>query len=298
MQGELLKNTNVLINDAAVQRLSDISMKSVTEPLCPSSLSERVDGANYGNVTHFTYFSNTTNCERGANILLPSDYDSNKKYPVLYFLHGIFGDENSMIMDPNNHLAEIIGNLKAQNMIQDIIVVFPHMYATGDPDLKPGFLAEQIVPYDNFVNDLANDLIPYVEANYAVCKDREHRGLVGFSMGGRETLFIGLTRSDLFSHIGAFAPAPGLVPAKDWAMEHIGQLSVQDVQIAQKDYDLSLLLLCCGTKDSVVGTYPKEYHNIMDQNLVNHLWYEIPEADHDSNAIRSGFYHYLIRWAR
>ena len=54
-------------------------------------------------------------------------------------------------------------------------------------------------------------------------------------------------------------------------------------------------MICCGTKDSVVGKYPLSYHEIFDRNGVSHLWYEFPDADHDSNAIRSGLFNFLIR---
>ena len=55
-------------------------------------------------------------------------------------------------------------------------------------------------------------------------------------------------------------------------------------------------MICCGTKDGVVGKFPESYHNIMTANNVEHLWYEVPGADHDSNAVRSGLYNLLIRW--
>lgn len=307
MQGELLQNSAEIekkdleaekeLEQAGVEeKVFEVSMTEVSETLCPTTVSMKKPDVDYGEVIHFTYYSNTTSCERKANILLPKDYDSSKKYSVLYFLHGIFGDENSMIKDGNNKLDIILGNLKKDGLCGDVIVVFPDMYATGDPNLKPGFNEEQVAPYDNFINDLSDDLIPYIENNYSVYTDREHRGLIGFSMGGRETLFIGLMRSDLFDAMGAIAPAPGVVPAKDWAMEHKGQLSVDELKFADGNPLPKLFMICCGTKDSVVGKFPVEYHDILVQNEVEHLWYEVPEADHDSNAIRSGFYNFLIRW--
>lgn len=296
MSGELLKNNNELFQEEIEDAVFKVDMKEVSEVICPTKISLKRGNVSYGEVSHFTYESETTRCTRGANILLPADYDESKEYPVLYFLHGIFGDENSMVKDGNNKIPEIVGNLKADGIIDDIIVVFPNMYASDDPSLKPGFDAKQIAPYDNFINDLTNDLIQYVEEHFAVMKDREHRGIIGFSMGGRESLFIGVSRSDLFSCIGAIAPAPGLTPAKDWAMQHEGQLQEDELVIIKKEYEPKLLMICCGTKDSVVGQFPASYHDIMTRNQVEHLWYEIPEADHDSNAIKSGLYNYLIRW--
>lgn len=244
------------------------------------------------------YYSDTTKCDRKAKVLLPANYDFNKEYPVIYFLHGIFGDENSMIGDNNNRIIEITGNLNADEITDDFILVFPDMYATSDSQLKPGFNEEQIAPYDNFINDLVNNLIPYMGSHYSVLNDRQHRGIIGFSMGGRESLYIGLMRSDLFAYIGAISPAPGLTPSKDWAMQHKGQLAEDELLVRNEEFLPKLMMICCGTKDSVVGNFPKSYHDIMTGNNVEHLWYEVPEADHDSNAIRSGLYNYLIRFGK
>jgi len=296
VSGELIQDTVELVNENENKASYQVSLTEVYDILCPKEASTRRSDVKYGTEKHIKYYSETTGCERGANILLPVDYDENKEYPVLYFLHGIFGDENSMIKDGKNKIKEVSANLAADGMIEDIIIVFPNMYATGDTNLKPGFTGEQVAPYDNFINDLVNDLIPYIEANYSVKPGRENRALIGFSMGGRETLFIGTRRSDLFSCFGAISPAPGLVPTKDWAMQHEGQISEDELVIVNEEYQPKLLMICCGTKDSVVGTFPKSYHEIMTTNSVDHLWYEIPDADHDNNAINSGFYNFLIRW--
>ncbi len=171
------------------------------------------------------------------------------------------------------------------------------MYAATDPGQQPGFTPEAVAPYDNFIHDLVNDLIPYIESHYSVSTDREDRAILGFSMGGRESLFIGISRPELFEAIGAIAPAPGLTPSKDWAMTHPGQLKEEQLCFADSDKLPGLLMVCCGTKDSVVGEFPLKYHRILEQNGVEHLWYEVPEADHNAQAIRSGLYHFVSRWA-
>lgn len=294
--GELLKDSEVLNNSDFDKDNLEVDLKSVSDTLCPQNACEKRSDIEYGRIEDVTYYSETTKCDRKAKVLLPADYDEGKEYPVLYFLHGIFGDENSMLGDPNNKIPEIVGNLSADEVTDDLIVVFPNIFASDDPNLKPGFTAQQVVPYDNFINDLVNDLIPYIESNFAASTLSEKRGIIGFSMGGRETLYIGLSRPDLFSCIGAISPAPGLVPAKDWAMEHKGQLNEDELKYASEDNVPKLLMICCGTKDSVVGTYPKSYHELMDKNGLEHVWYEVPGADHDSNAIRSGLYNFLIRF--
>ncbi len=264
--------------------------------VCPEELTRRVEGREYGTVEHITYPSETTGLERGANVLLPAGYDPKKQYPVLYFQHGIFGDEYTLLNDGNNAIPEILGNLSAEGLAQEVIAVFPNMYASSDPAQQPGFTEEAVAPYDNFIHDLVNDLIPYIESHYPVLTERENRGILGFSMGGRETLFIGVSRPELFGYIGAIAPAPGLTPAKDWAMSHPGQLQESELCFTDQENLPELLMVCCGTKDSVVGQFSSGYHRILEQNGTEHLWYEVPEADHDSRAIRSGLYNFMIRW--
>lgn len=263
---------------------------------CPAEVYKKVEGRTYSSAQHITYDSKTTGLERGANVLLPADYDPEKQYSVLYFQHGIFGDEYSLINDANNAIPEILGNLSAEGLAREVIVVFPDMYATSDSELKPGFTEEAVAPYDNFINELVDDLIPYMESHYSVLAGRENRGILGFSMGGRESLYIGINRPDLFGYIGAISPAPGLTPAKDWAMTHPGQMEEDELHFAEGAELPKLLMVCCGAKDSVVGQFPASYHKILEQNSVEHLWYEVPGADHDSQAIRSGLYNFMIRW--
>lgn len=263
---------------------------------CPEQVYKKAEGRTYGSAEHITYDSRTTGLERGANVLLPAGYDSEKQYAVLYFQHGIFGDEHSLINDPNNAIAEILGNLSAEGLAKEVIVVFPDMYATSDPEQTPGFNDEAIAPYDNFINELVDDVIPYIESHYSVLSDRENRGILGFSMGGRESLYIGINRPDLFGYIGAISPAPGLTPARDWAMSHPGQMQEEELRFAEGAELPELLMVCCGTKDSVVGQFPASYHQILEQNGVEHLWYEVPGADHNDQAIRSGLYNFMIRW--
>lgn len=260
---------------------------------CPVETYEKREGVEYGTVHHVTYFSNTTNCERGFNIILPPNYSEDKKYPLIFLLHGIFGNEHVLIDDENNKIVEILGNLKADGKAKEMILVLPHMYATGDPNMQPSFDPKSVLPYDNFINDLVNDLLPYVREHYSVLTDRDHQAIAGFSMGGRETLFIGLQRPDIFGYVCAIAPAPGLVPGKDWAMEHPGQLSEDEVKFKEGDELPHLLMVCCGSQDGTVGQFPKSYHEIFERNGVKHVWYEVPGADHNSQAIRSGLNNFL-----
>ncbi len=172
------------------------------------------------------------------------------------------------------------------------------MYAATDPAQKPAFDAESCLPYDNFINDLVNDLMPHIESEYPVLTGRENTYLAGFSMGGRETLFITLKKPELFGYVCAISAAPGVVATTDKFMNHPGQLEESEVCFAEGVTRPEVFILCCGSKDSVVGTYPKSYHELLSANGTEHIWYEIEGADHDNNAIQSGLYNLFkqIAW--
>ena len=262
----------------------------MSQQLPAAAFKERTD-VKYGTVKHETYYSNTCRMERPYNILLPASYDGVKKYPVVYFQHGIFGDENSMIMDDNNKIKQLAANLSADGKAKEMIFVFGHMYATDDPNQKPGFDAKAVLPYDNFLNELVNDLMPYIESHYAVLTGRDNTAVCGFSMGGRESLYIGLSRPDLFGYIGAIAPAPGLVAGKDGFMTHEG--SLLESQVKFENTIPHFVMICCGTQDSVVGKFPKSYHQLFSANGIEHQWFEVAGADHNHITIRTGVYYFL-----
>ena len=269
------------------------ALNNEIEERCPIRHTTRRDGVKYGEFSHGTYYSETCGMERGYSILLPADYSADRQYPVLYLLHGIFGNEYSFSGDAGNKIKEIVGSMAADGLIQETIVVCPNMYASTDPGQQPAFDAESCLPYDNFINDLINDLMPYIESEYSVLTGRENTYLAGFSMGGRETIFITLKRPELFGYVCAISAAPGIVPTTDMFMTHPGQMSESDMKFAEGAIVPNVFILCCGTQDSVVGKYPKSYHELLQANGTEHIWYEIEGADHDNNAIKSGLYNLL-----
>lgn len=284
---------NEAVTDTESEQTSveeEFVLNNEIEEKCPSSVSTHRTDVDYSDYTHGTYYSETCGMDRGYSIILPGDYSEDKQYPVLYLLHGIFGNEYSFSSDANNKIREIVANMAADGLIEETIVVCPNMYATADPEMQPGFTAEQCVPYDNFINDLVNDLMPYIESNYSVLTGRENTYLAGFSMGGRETIFITLQRPELFGYVCAISAAPGIVPTTDGFMTHPGQMEESEMRFADGAVEPNVFIICCGTKDSVVGTYPKQYHELLTTNGSDHIWYEVTGADHDNNAIKSGLY--------
>ncbi len=274
-----------------VDKAKEIMAGIEPEETCPAMLSIMKMDVDYGEIVKTTYYSTTCERDRNVNIVLPAGYTTDKKYPVMYILHGIFGDENSMLGDGNSGARVIIGNMVKEGTTKEMILVFPNMYASKDPNQAPAFDPESVKPYDTFVDDLVNDLMPFMEENYSVATGKKNTAVLGFSMGGRETLNIAFAHPDLIGYACAIAPAPGLVPGKDWAMEHPGTYTEDEICFPD-DIMPYVLIDCAGDKDSVVGSFPKSYHELMDKNEVTHIWYEIPGSDHGDPAISSGIYNF------
>ncbi|MDO5155008.1 MAG: alpha/beta hydrolase-fold protein [Eubacteriales bacterium] len=270
------------------QQKEDSCMKEmqIENPLSSEYL-KKSDDVTYGELVKTSYYSTTCEKDRNVIVLLPAGYSEEKKYPVCYVLHGIFGDENSMIGDGESGTRIVIGNMMHKKQAEEMILVFPYMYASKTKDVCTAIDLENTLVYDNFVNDLVTDLMPFMEENYAVAAGRENTAVIGFSMGGRESLAIGLEKSDVIGYIGAIAPAPGLTPGKDQMMDHPGQFEESQLNFEGKEKPL-LLMVCSGDSDSVVGTFPMSYHNIFNTNGVEHYWWEIAGSDHGDPAITNG----------
>ena len=254
---------------------------------CPENLLRRRE-IEYGTIDRVTYQSTTSEREKRLVVLLPAGYRADKKYPVLYCLHGIFGNEETMIGDGNSGLRILLGNMIADGLAKEMIVVCPHMYCSKKQPDCTGFDDENTTAYDNIVYELADDIMPFIAQNYSVATGKKNTALCGFSMGGRETLAVTIARPDLIGYACAISSAPGIVYAKDSFMEHKGMFSEDAVSFgAEKPY---LLLCCAGDRDSVVGQFPKSYHELLEKNGAEHIWWEIKGSDHGDPAISSGLY--------
>jgi len=269
---------------------------STEQKICPRELLEEKQGRIYRNIVKISYPSKITGTKRSANVVLPGDYSEEKKYPVLYCLHGYFGNENTMLVDENSKIPEVLGNMNDLSLAKEVITVFPNIYVNADSDLAPGFSVESIAPYDKIIDEIIDSIDPYIRGEFSILDGRENRGILGFSFGAREAIYMGLTHPEFVSAICAVAPAPGLTPAEDWAMKHPGLVTEDELKYLNSDIRLDTFIICRGSKDSVVGTAPVNYHNILERNEVEHIWYEVEEYEHGEPIVQSGLYNLMLRW--
>ncbi|MFT3829878.1 MAG: alpha/beta hydrolase-fold protein [Opitutaceae bacterium] len=238
----------------------------------------------HGRIEVFEYDSTVTGTRRKANVYLPAGYSSEKKYPVLYLLHGIGG--NSYEWTGYVKADVIFDNLIADGKAVPMIVVLPNGRAL--PDDRPGdnpFEPAKAAGFAKFEGDLLGCLIPAIEENYSVAADREHRAIAGLSMGGGQTFNFGLGHLDTFAWVGAFSAAPNTKPPAEL---------VPDPAAAKRQ--LKLLYISCGNKDGLIN-FSQGVHRYLKEHDVPHLW-NVDDHAHDGDTWGSNLYHFAQRLFR
>lgn len=279
---------------ASFEIAEEFMSQIVPEDFCPDEYMGIKSEVTYGKSEKKSYYSKTCERQRNVNVVLPNGYSEDKEYPVLYVLHGAFGNEDSMMnMDYNgknvgSHI--IIGNMIADGSAKEMIIVFPYIFASKEKEAYTDNTIEEVKGYDNFVNDLVNDLMPFIEENYSVAKGKDNTAVFGFSMGGREALATGLAHPDKFGYIGGACPAPGLIPGKDWLFDHPGQYT--EDELVFKDETPYLILIASGGSDGMSGEFPEKYHKLFDEHGVSNVWYTVPNSGHGDPAISSLTYNF------
>ncbi len=251
---------------------------------------QNILSAQGGELSHITYFSKKANKQKGAHVWLPPGYDASKKYPVFYVNHGIQGNEYSMLGDFK--ILESAAGLIQAGEAEPMIIVFTFMYTNPNKDNCDGINAQEVPYYDAFLDDLTDSLMPYIESNYPCKTGRENTAIGGFSMGGRESLYLGMKCSDKIGYIGGGAPAPGIFPTKDQFMDHPGVMSKDDMRI-DPPYSPYLLLIAGGTNDTMVNDFPKQYSDLFTAHGTDNIYLSVPGGGHDSNTIIPMMYNFI-----
>lgn len=131
--------------------------------------------------------------------------------------------------------------------------------------------------------------MPFIQQNFAAATGREQTAITGFSMGGRESLFIALTHPELFAWVGAVAPAPGLTPIPGSA-DHPGQL--QESELTFGDTKPELLLISASRADGVVTSAPSGYRQVLQLNGEELVWHQLTNTQHDHTSVKPHLYNF------
>ena len=245
----------------------------------PSGFDAPRNNITQGKIDTLIYPSGTVGNNRRALIYTPPGYSKDKSYPVLYLLHGIGGDEKEWYNGGRPHV--ILDNLYAENKIQPMIVVMPNGRAMKDDRMVGNMMdPEKVEAFATFEKDLLNDLIPFIEKNYPVIKDRESRAIAGLSMGGGQSLNFGLGNLDKFAWVGGFSSAPNTKTP---------ETLIPDVKEAEKQ--LKLLWLSCGDKDRLI-TFSTRIHEYLKSTQVPYIYQEIPDGEHDFAVWKQNIYQF------
>jgi len=283
-------------------------------PNAPQGFDVARPGIPAGRVERVEYTSSVTGGKKPAMVYTPAGYSSAQKYPVLYLLHGIGGNERHW--PGPGAAAAILDNLIADKKTVPMIVVMPHGRSSNEPETSlfggrgsrgargaapesaagdgraggraggatPGGrggagMAVEFQAYAAFERELLAALIPFVESKYSVMADREHRALAGLSMGGGQSLNFGLGNLDTFAWVGGFSSAPNTMPPAQ---------IVRDPGAARQK--LKLLWVSCGDQDSLFNI-SEGVHNYLVEQKVPHIWHIDIGGGHTFPVWKNDLYH-------
>ena len=256
-----------------------IELKPDDKPAFPNpaeGFDKAREGIAHGKLEMVEYDSKSVGNKRKALVYTPTGYSTETKYPVLYLLHGIGGDEEEWRR--GGHPEIILDNLIADKKAVPMIIVMPNGRAQTDD--RPGPNAMATAPaFGKFDQDLLGSIIPFIEAKYSVIKERESRALAGLSMGGGQSLNFGLANLDTFAWVGGFSSAPNTKPAAEL---------VPDPEKAKEK--LKLLWISAGNKDGLIRI-SQNVHAYLKEKNVPHIWH-VDDHAHDFQYWKNALYNF------
>lgn len=243
----------------------------------PDGIIANRDGVVRGKLELVEYESKTVGTTRKMNVYTPPGYANDKKYPVLYLLHGIGGDESEWQRFAS--CDRLLDNLIDEGKAVPMIVVMPNGRAQKND--RPGRNPFESAPaFAAFERDLLDDVIPEIESRYSVEADRENRAIAGLSMGGGQSLNFGLTHLDTFAWVGGFSSAPNTKAPEELIADP-----------AKTREQLKLLWLSCGNKDGLIHISQRLQRHLKEHK-VPHIW-NVDGHGHDGTHWRNNLYHFV-----
>lgn len=214
----------------------------------------------HGVVRQHTYQSKSLGRRRELMVYTPPGYDQqpDTRFPTLYLQHGSGDNQATWTVHGKAHW--MLDNLIAQNRAKPMVVVMMdgHAAAPGERDANTGA----------FERDLLEDVVPFVESTYRVKPDAGSRAIVGLSMGGGQSLTIGLSHLDRFAWIGGFSSS---VPTAKNVASALDNADATNAKI-------KLLWIACG-KDDFLLKRNEEFIAVLKEKGIKYDWH-LSEGGH------------------
>lgn len=215
------------------------------------------------------YKSEVLDARRRMYVYTPPGYGSGEKYPVLYLLHGMGDLDEGWVSNARANF--IMDNLLADGKIKPMVVVMPYGHASFSDEA-----AQEANSWARgaFEADLLEAIIPYIEGHYDVLKERQHTAIAGLSMGGGQSLGIGLNNLDRFAWVGGFSSAIFSEPEEGFAE------ILKDPEKTNRQ--LKLLWIACGKDDGLLVRSEKLVEALKKHNIKH--TYRVSEGAHSWNV--------------
>lgn len=244
-------------------------------PQAPAGFDKERTGIKKGRLEEVSYDSKSVGTKRLMWVYTPPEFSKDKKYPVLYLLHGIGGTEREW---PDNGSPQIVlDNLLADGKIVPMIVVFPNGRAQVN-DRAEGNVFASAPAFEKFEADLLKDVIPTIEAKFPAKAERDSRALAGLSMGGGQSLNFGLANTDVFGWVGGFSSAPNT------------RSDEQLIRSVEGAKSLKLLWVSCGDQDNLLAV-SQRVHAQLKEKGIPHIWH-IDKGGHGWDVWKNNLYHF------
>ena len=222
----------------------------------------------HGTVHEVSYRSTALGTDREVVVYTPPGYEaSSDRYPVLYLLHGAGGIQTTWTERGRAHV--ILDNMIADGALAPLVVVMPFGYAfQRERGAGRGDAAENKGQREGFTRDLLEDVVPLIDSTYRVHADREHRAIAGLSLGGAQSLAIGLSNTDLFSRVAGFSSAMGAASNPE-----TGGVNFDEVlaDAAHMNNQLALLWVGCGFEDTLFESN-KAFSEQLTEHGIEHIF--------------------------
>ncbi len=217
----------------------------------------------HGVVHLHEYDSKATGTTRRLRVFTPPGYEAtaDQRFPVLYLFHGSGDNEATWTDFGRAHV--ILDNLIAAGKAKAMIVVMPDGHTLPPvPRDSPKAAEVRNKNVGNFEADLLSDVMPFIEETYRTRADRESRAIIGLSMGGNQSLLIGLNHLDLFAWVGGMSSA---------VREPDTQLAPFFKEASTANEKLRLLWIACG-KDDFLIKENQSLHAMLTEKQVTHTY--------------------------